>query len=131
MASAISCRPKGGYFMPTGGRLFHILGGGHGLDQHGAEFAAVIAHLLKCFLGNAAGAEQKLQPVFGFVRFFERDLKFGNKVGFALGVLRLPDVGADAGAAAADLIGDDRLFLLFELLYQSDNGHGKIHRELK
>ena len=44
-----------------------------------------------------------------------------------MGILRLTNVCANRGSAAADLVGDDGFFLLFQLFDEVDDGDGEIH----
>ena len=84
-----------------------------GCDQHHAKGCAGIVRRAELFFGNIFCFEQQFQPVAGFAGLLERDLKPGDKIRLAMGVLRFADVRADGGSAAADLIGNDGF--VFEL----------------
>lgn len=51
-----------------------------------------------------AALGKKLQPIFTFGALFERDLEPGNKIGFAMGILGLTDIGSYTCAGAQQLI---------------------------
>lgn len=52
-----------------------------------------------------AGTKQQFEPVTCFISFLKGDLKFGNEVGLAMGILRFMNIRTDTGSATSDLIG--------------------------
>ena len=56
---------------------------------------------------------EQLQPILGFVGFFQRYFHFGNKVGCALCSLCFCNIGTDTGSAFIYLLGNNIFFLLF------------------
>ena len=64
---------------------------------------------------NIIGFSKQQQPVTGFVGFFQGDLKFCDEIRFAVGILCFVDICSDTGSSSADLIGDDRVSLFFQI----------------
>ena len=77
-------------------------------------------------IGTVAALQEQLQPVFTLGTFFQRDLELGDKVRPAVGIEGLPDVGADAGTGAEQLIGQHRLTAgSTDLIAEPDDGEGE------
>ena len=49
------------------------------------------------------------------------------EIRFAVGILCFMDIRPDTGSGSADLIGNDRIVLTFQKLYQIEYLHGKIN----
>ena len=78
-------------------------GADRGNKQH-TQRGAVIIEPFELSIAEVTGFEEQLEPITGFVCFLESNLKLSNKIGSAMSVLSLTNVGADGGAAPANLI---------------------------
>ena len=67
----------------------------------------------------------QFKPVFCFIAFFQRNLKFCNKIRSAVRVVCFPYVCADAGGGAFQLI-NERI-MPFYTITQSQYFNSKIH----
>ena len=107
-------------------RLLQIaLGGVDRGDQGDPNFPAEIFQTVVFVSGDGVGLCQQQKPITGLVGFLQGDLQSGYEIRFAVGVLRLVDIRADAGSRSADLIADDRFVLCFELFDQVQNSTAK------
>ena len=55
------------------------------------------------------------------------EIQFGNKIRFAVSVLRFVDICSDTRSGSADLIGNDRFVLAFQEFHQIEYLHGKVN----
>ena len=100
-------------------RLLQIaLGGVDRGDQGDPDLPAEIFQTVVFRRSDGVGLCQQQKPITRFIGFLQGDLQFGYEIRFAVGVLRLVDIRADAGSRPADLIADDRVVSDFELFEQ-------------
>ena len=72
--------------------------------------------------------KKQFQPIFAFIAFFKGNLQFGYKIGLALGVICLVDIGTDAGSASQELIGEGGFAL--DGITEIDGIDGELHRQV-
>jgi hypothetical protein len=80
------------------------LGSGDGGDEQFADFTAFCKHIPVFVLGNHMGILEQAKPIVGFVAFFQRDLKFIDKIRLARGIIGFVDICADTCTASQYLV---------------------------
>jgi len=107
-------------------RLFRIpLCGVDGGDQEAADGAALVVKRGGRVSAEDIGAHKQLQPVFRFIALFQSDLQFGNKIGFAVGIVCLMNIGSDRSCGAFQLIHNG--MMTFDRFAELDDLNGKVH----
>ena len=72
---------------------------------------------------------EKVDPVIGFVRFFEGDAEFADEVGSALRVFGFTDQGSNGRPTSKNLLGEDKFtFRVTKKLCQSHRTKSKCER---
>jgi hypothetical protein len=107
----------------VGGTAF---GGTEGGDEELFYFHTLCQDSL---IGAVAALDEQFQPVFALCAFLQRNLKLGDKVCSAVRIEGFPDIGADTGTGAKELIGQHSLPTgSTDLIAEMDDGEGEGFR---